>query len=89
MLAVLALRRLPGALALAGWLSPLRSRADASFVGWFGPIGVSAVLYATHAADKLGNHHIWTVTSLIVCGSIAVHGITATPLTRAYGSRRG
>lgn len=84
---VLALRRLPALLAIRRWLSPVDRTADALFVGWFGPIGVSAVLYATEALQRTGEPAIWPVTSLIICASIAVHGITATPWTRRYDRR--
>jgi NhaP-type Na+/H+ or K+/H+ antiporter len=49
--AVLLLRRLPVLLLLA---SPLRLRLrDALYLGWFGPIGVSALFYLTLEAKRL------------------------------------
>lgn len=88
-LAILALRRLPALLMLGPWLPALRGRADAAFLGWFGPIGVSALLYVTDALHRTGQESIWPVVSLIVAASIVAHGVTATPFTRMYGDRTG
>lgn len=83
------LRRLPLFLLLRPWMPPLQRRADALFCGWFGPIGVSALLYSVEATRWTGNDTIWTVSSLIICASIAIHGMTATPITKLYGRRAG
>jgi len=77
-LAVLLLRRLPVLLLLKrplglGW-------ADAAFLGWFGPIGVSAVFYLILEAKELGASD--TVTGagiMIVVASTVVHGLTSSP----------
>ncbi len=87
--AVLLFRRLPMVFALCRWLDPLDGRRDAAFVGWFGPIGVAAVFYATLAVRHTGHRSVWDVTSLIVAGSIVAHGSTATPLTLWFGDRNG
>jgi NhaP-type Na+/H+ or K+/H+ antiporter len=50
-----------------------------------GPIGVSAVLYAMEALRRTGHEEVWVVSSLVICASIAAHGITATPFIRRYG----
>ena len=84
---VLVFRRLPGMLAIRRWAAPVDDRRDALFLGWFGPIGVSALLYATEAMHRTGQEAVWPVVSLIVCGSILAHGTTATPFTRMYGRR--
>jgi sodium/hydrogen antiporter len=84
-LTILAFRRLPGMLTIRRWMAPVDDRRDALSLGWFGPIGVSALLYATEAVRGTGQEVVWPVVSLIVCGSIVVHGTTATPLTRMYG----
>ena len=31
---------------------------------------------------------VWVVGSLIICASVLVHGVTATPLTKLYGKLR-
>jgi NhaP-type Na+/H+ or K+/H+ antiporter len=57
------------------------------FNGWFGPIGIAALFYATHAERSTDQPIVWTVASLVIFASIVVHGITATPLCRAFGAR--
>lgn len=84
--AVLLLRRLPAVLALRPFLGSLRDRAkDVLFLGWFGPIGAAALYYAAFSLRETGMEEVWVVGSLIICASVVVHGITATPLTKLYG----
>lgn len=85
-LLVLLLRRPPLLLALSPVLPPLRRRADALFTGWFGPVGAAAIFYATFAVRELGHEAIWVHASSVVCASIVLHGVSATPLTKRYGS---
>jgi NhaP-type Na+/H+ or K+/H+ antiporter len=77
-IAVLALRRLPAVLLLRPWIPQLRQRRDAVFVGWFGPIGVSAMFYAMLALRRTGDETVWGAASLLIFASIVAHGITAT-----------
>ncbi|MEC9483646.1 MAG: cation:proton antiporter [Halomonas sp.] len=84
---VLLLRRLPVILLLRSQLPPVRKKPISRVMGWFGPIGVSALFYAALAARETGNHQIWVVASLVVLGSIIVHGITAAPFARLYYRR--
>ena len=75
---VLVLRRLPVVLVLARPLG-LRWR-DAIFLGWFGPIGVSALFYLTFSAEEgVADPELWAAGSLVVAASTVVHGITAAP----------
>ena len=89
--ALLLFRRAPAVLLLRRWMRPLQCRADALFAGWFGPIGVSALFYAMLVVRRLSDaghpdHDlVWTIGSLVICASVVVHGITATPCTRWYG----
>ncbi|MEX1081138.1 MAG: cation:proton antiporter, partial [Halofilum sp. (in: g-proteobacteria)] len=76
-IAILLLRRLPILLLLGPGLSALPERKDVAFVGWFGPIGVAALLYAMIALRHTDQPLVWTVTSLIVAASLIVHGVTA------------
>ncbi len=77
-LGVLLLRRLP-----VVWLlrRPLGlGRADAAFLGWFGPIGVSALFYLALEAERLRvDPVVLAAGSLVVAASTVVHGITAAP----------
>ena len=84
--AVIILRRLPVVLALRPLLGPLRAKGkDVLFLGWFGPIGAAALYYAAFSLRETGIEEVWVVGSLIICASVLVHGITATPLTKLYG----
>lgn len=84
-LAVLALRRLPMLIALSPLVSGLSDRKDALFFGWFGPIGIAALFYATLSLRETGIEAAWTVGSLVICASIVAHGMSAAPLTKLYG----
>jgi NhaP-type Na+/H+ or K+/H+ antiporter len=86
--AILLLRRLPAVLVLRPALRPLQRWRDALFLGWFGPIGVSAIFYVTLAVRRSQEEILWPIASLIICASILAHGMTATPLTRWYGRGR-
>jgi NhaP-type Na+/H+ or K+/H+ antiporter len=87
--AILLLRRPPVLLLLRPLIPTLRSRGDALFVGWFGPIAVAAIYYAMLMEHRLGEPVIWDVVSLVICGSIVAHGISGAPLTRFYGRKAG
>jgi NhaP-type Na+/H+ or K+/H+ antiporter len=75
---ILLLRRLP-----VVWLlrRPLRlGRPDAAFLGWFGPIGVSALFYLALEAERLEIDPVVLVAgSLVVVASTVVHGTTSAP----------
>jgi NhaP-type Na+/H+ or K+/H+ antiporter len=77
-LAVLALRRLPVLLLLR---RPLRlGWADAAYLGWFGPIGVSALFYLTLEAKHMQPpHSVLAAGALVVVVSTLAHGLTAAP----------
>ncbi|WP_460796152.1 cation:proton antiporter domain-containing protein [Nocardioides pacificus] len=76
--AVLLLRRLPVLLALA---RPLGLRLkDALYLGWFGPIGISALFYLTLEAKRFAvPETVLAAGSLLVVTSTVVHGITGSP----------
>ncbi|MFE6476231.1 cation:proton antiporter domain-containing protein [Streptomyces rochei] len=77
-LGVLLARRLPVLLALKRPLS--LSWRDAVFLGWFGPIGVSALFYLTMEAHRLGaDPGILGAGTLVIVASTAVHGVTTAP----------
>ena len=83
-LAILAFRRLPALLLLNRYISRTNGLKDALFMGWFGPIGVAAIFYANLVVHETGNDQVWYITSLVVAGSVLVHGVTAVPLSRLY-----
>ncbi|WP_037648718.1 cation:proton antiporter [Streptomyces flavidovirens] len=83
LLGVLLLRRLPILLTLKRPLS--LTWRDAVFLGWFGPIGVSALFYLTMEAHRLGvNPLVLAAGTLVVAASTVVHGITTAPGLALY-----
>ncbi|WP_111413387.1 cation:proton antiporter [Billgrantia lactosivorans] len=84
-LLVLLCRRLPVILLLRPWLPALRDWPITLIMGWFGPIGVSALYYATLISSRSGYDLAWTAGSLVVIASMVAHGITATPFANRYG----
>ncbi|MBU8858667.1 MULTISPECIES: cation:proton antiporter [unclassified Micromonospora] len=83
---VLLLRRLPVVLALKPALG--LSWRSVVFLGWFGPIGVSALFYLTHSeGEGARDPRLWAAGSLVVVASTVVHGVTATPGRRWYARR--
>src|ERR687897_3207826 len=88
--AVLLLRRLPAVLVLRPLLGPLRGKTkDVLFLGWFGPVGAAALYYAAFSLRETGIEAAWTVGSLVICASVLVYGVSATPLTKLYGRLLG
>ncbi|PHH61980.1 hypothetical protein CDD81_7671 [Ophiocordyceps australis] len=55
-LLVLALRRLPWVFAMHPWIHQIQEVRQAVFVGFFGPIGVSAIFYLYIALDFIEQH---------------------------------
>ncbi len=87
-LGVLVLRRLPWLLLLH---RPLRLPwADALFLGWFGPIGVSAMFYLTLLVERMPHTEavpVLAIGTAVVAASTVVHGATSAPLRRLYARR--
>lgn len=83
-IAILLLRRIPMILLLQRGIPPLETRADRLFAGWFGPIGVGAIYYATMAENQTHDELYWIVGSLVVLASVIAHGMTSTPFTDLY-----
>lgn len=88
-LLVLFLRRIPAWFLIQPLLRSVNRPGETLFNGWFGPIGVAAIYYATELRETLAlGDSAWAAVTLVVFGSIVLHGITATPLTRAFGRSR-
>jgi NhaP-type Na+/H+ or K+/H+ antiporter len=82
--AVLLLRRLP-TLVVLGPVAGL-ARRDRVFLGWFGPVGVAALFYATWAVEEgVAEATVWPATAAVVAASTIVHGVTAAPGRALYG----
>jgi NhaP-type Na+/H+ or K+/H+ antiporter len=78
-------RMLPVWLSLAGSGLDLRS---ALFIGWSGPRGIASVLYLALFVQHFGlrgNDRLFSVVVLTVLLSALLHGLTAAPLSAAYG----
>ncbi|MDT0278039.1 cation:proton antiporter domain-containing protein [Blastococcus goldschmidtiae] len=77
--AVLLLRRLPVLLLLRRPLG--LGVPDAVHLGWFGPIGVSALFYLAMEAERLGSIDpvVLAAGTMVVAASTLVHGVTASP----------
>ncbi|ELY60007.1 Sodium/hydrogen exchanger [Natronococcus jeotgali DSM 18795] len=82
---VLLLRRLPMVLVFRRAVSETDGDRDPLFAGWFGPIGIAALFYATVAHRILGSELVWGAVSLVVATSVLVHGVTSSPFTKLYG----
>ena len=80
---VLVVRRLPVLLALRRPLG--LCRVDALYLGWFGPLGVSALFYLSLEAQRLDLDPVVPAAgSLLVAGSTVVHGLTSSPGRALY-----
>ncbi|MCA9629863.1 MAG: cation:proton antiporter [Myxococcales bacterium] len=87
-LAVLLLRRLPLMLILHRAVPAISGPSEARFAGWFGPIGVAALFYAARLSERLSDPWIFQTASIVIASSVVAHGVTATPLVRAFGRGR-
>ena len=79
--AAVLLRRLVTLWVLRPLLKGVHDRSETFFLSWFGPIGVSALFYATLAERHTGNHEIFLLATLAITCSVLIHGITAAPLS--------
>ena len=82
-LGVLLLRRPPIVYALRRvlGLAPI----DAAFVGWFGPMGVSALFYVALAQHEgVTDERLFAAGTLAVAVSTVVHGVTSLPARKLY-----
>jgi len=81
------IRMLPVSVALLGTgVSPVTS----AFLGWFGPRGLASVLYVLvvlEGAEMPHKHEIFVICTLTIMLSILLHGFTAVPAARWYGSQ--
>lgn len=88
---VLVLRRVPVILLLK---TPLRLRLpDALYVGWFGPVGVSALFYLTVEADRLAPDSVVLAlgSMTVACSTVvfAITGIFGPKMFRTAAEQRG
>ncbi|MFP5368373.1 MAG: cation:proton antiporter [Actinomycetes bacterium] len=74
-------RRMVALLALRPLLKRLHTRAETAFLSWFGPIGVSALFYATLAERHTGNREIFVYVTFAITLSVLIHGLSSSPLS--------
>lgn len=79
--AALLLRRFVALWALRPLLRGVHDRSETLFLSWFGPIGVSALFYATLAERHTGDHMIFVWTTLAITLSVLIHGLTTAPMS--------
>ena len=82
---VIFFRRIPGLLLMMPILPMFKKRfGDLLIMGWFGPIGVAALYYATLSHDNTGLDLVWTIPSLLVFSSTIAHGLSSVPFQELY-----
>lgn len=84
---VLTLRRMPAMLIMKPFVRLIRGWDEALFVGWFGPIGVSALYFAAVAHQETQDAQVWAVATLLIAATIVLHDVTTTPLSNWLGRR--
>jgi sodium/hydrogen antiporter len=63
------------------------SKRARMFIGWFGPRGLSSLLFALLVVSQGVPNAEWllAITGIVVIASVVAHGVSATPLIAAYG----
>lgn len=79
--AAVLLRRLVTLWSLRPLFKGIQDRSETAFLSWFGPVGVSALFYATLAERHTGNHDIYIYATLAITVSVLVHGLTSAPFS--------
>lgn len=79
LLAAVLVRRFVALWVLRPLLRRVHDRPETAFLSWFGPVGVSALFYATLAGRHTGNHDIFSYTTLAIALSVLVHGLSSSP----------
>ncbi len=87
-LGILLVRRLPAVLALARPLGVVGHQA--TFMGVFGPMGVSALFYMAHARrEGVDDPALFAAVTLAVTVSVVAFGLAASPARQRYAARHG
>jgi NhaP-type Na+/H+ or K+/H+ antiporter len=79
---------------LAGWLALTPGKTgpkERAVIAFFGVRGVGSLFYVAFAlreGDFPAGDYLWSMTALVVIGSILLHGISATPVMLLLDSRR-
>lgn len=84
-LSLTVVRMIPVAIAMLGTGYKL---PEIGFMGWFGPRGLASLLFALLVLEDLNvmqAEFIQTAVATTVLASIILHGLTAAPMSRAFG----
>jgi NhaP-type Na+/H+ or K+/H+ antiporter len=85
-LSLTVLRLIPIQLSLAGTgIQPVTTL----FLGWFGPRGLASILFVLlilEETDLVNESALFTIVTVTVALSVILHGVTAAPAARRYGS---
>ena len=79
---------------LAGWIGLTPGKTgprERAVIAFFGVRGVGSLFYIAYAlqeGDFPGGDRLWAIVSLVVVGSILIHGIAATPAMTFLDRRR-
>lgn len=59
------------------------------FMGWFGPRGLASIVFVVLVQDELhpGSEILATTVTWTILLSVLLHGLSANPLSKAYGAR--
>lgn len=82
---IILLRRPLVVLLFKRFIPELKTKREALFIGWFGPIGVGALYYAL-VIDRILNSYTIDYVSVIVLASVIIHGLTI-PLFKLSSSK--
>lgn len=72
---IICLRRIFACLFLYRFIPAVKTKREALFIGWFGPIGVAALFYAL-LIDKILDTLTIDYVSVVVLLSVIIHGLT-------------
>lgn len=89
LLVALVVRRLAGVWLTRPLFAPVLSRAETTFVGWFAPVGVSALLYATLAERRTGEEAVFDLVTMGIAISVVLHGLSTAPFATWLARRTG
>ncbi|EJW02668.1 hypothetical protein EDEG_02939 [Edhazardia aedis USNM 41457] len=93
-LVVIFIRRLPLFLGCYKVVPQLRNLREALFAGYFGPVGVGAILFAYHGYDQIkdknlrGIDEFLPIVQFVVLGSIILHGATSLIITKLMSIKK-
>ncbi|MCO1337917.1 cation transporter [Kocuria polaris] len=79
---------------LAGWIGLTPGKTgprERAVVSFFGVRGVGSLFYVAYALENgefAGADHLWAIVSLVVLGSVLIHGVAATPTMAALDRAR-